>query len=189
MLSDGVLAMAMSSSKGPSAPTPESWKEAPAGALIDHILERFHETHRREGPELARAAARLEAAHDPDPDWPRGLAALVDRITKDLVTHMAKEELVVFPRMRRGGGAPLDRPLAVLHAEHDDHTEALRTLGRMTQGFEPPVSADADWRTLYADLARFASDLAEHVRFEDDVLFPRFEPAAPMASAASVSGG
>ena len=111
------------------------------GALIDLILKRFHETHRREGPELSRLAARLEASHTGDANWPMGLAALTERIMGELVTHMAKEEIVVFPRMRRGGGAPLDRPLAVLHAEHGDNEKDMAILRQMTNAFTPPASA------------------------------------------------
>ena len=44
------------------------------GALIDHILARYHETHRRELPELARLARRVEAVHAEHAEAPHGLA-------------------------------------------------------------------------------------------------------------------
>ncbi len=40
---------------GPRAETPGSYS-AETGALIDHIVNRFHEAHRRELPELVRRA-------------------------------------------------------------------------------------------------------------------------------------
>ncbi len=153
--------------------------QAPAptdvGALIDLVLERFHAAHRRVVPELSRAAERLEAEHAEDASWPKGLAALIERINGRLAAHMAKEEIVVFPRMRRGGGAPLDRPLAVLHAEHQELERDMGALREMTNVFSAPQSASAEWRELYGALAKFADDLAEHTRLEDDVLFPGFE--------------
>ena len=121
------------------------------------------------------AAERLEAEHAEDASWPKGLAALIERINGRLAAHMAKEEIVVFPRMRRGGGAPLDRPLAVLHAEHEDLDRDMAALREMTNAFAPPDSASAEWRELYTGLTRFAGDLAEHTRLEDEVLFPGFE--------------
>jgi len=148
---------------------------ADVGALIDLVLERFHAAHRRVVPELSRAAERLEAEHAEDATWPKGLAALIERINGRLAAHMAKEEIVVFPRMRRGGGAPLDRPLAVLHAEHADLERDMAALREMTNAFTAPHSASAEWRNLYAGLAKFAGDLAEHTKFEDEVLFPGFE--------------
>jgi len=145
------------------------------GALIDLVLTRFHAAHRRVVPELSRAAERLEAEHAEDATWPKGLAALIERINGRLAAHMAKEEIVVFPRMRRGGGAPLDRPLAVLHAEHEDLDRDMAALREMTNAFATPDSASAEWRAFYAGLKKFADDLAEHTRLEDEVLFPGFE--------------
>jgi iron-sulfur cluster repair protein YtfE (RIC family) len=86
---------AASTGRGPAS--------ADVGALIDLILERFHAAHRRVGPELSRAAERLEAEHADDASWPKGLAALIERINGRLAAHMAKEEIVVFPRMRLAG--------------------------------------------------------------------------------------
>jgi regulator of cell morphogenesis and NO signaling len=148
---------------------------ADVGLLIDLVLERFHAAHRRDVPELLGAAKRLEAEHAEDPSWPKGLAALIERINGRLAAHMAKEEIVVFPRMRRGGGAPLDRPLAVLHAEHEDLERDMGALRAMSNAFTAPGSASAEWRELYAGLRKFADDLAEHTRIEDEVLFPGFE--------------
>lgn len=145
------------------------------GALIDLVLERFHAAHRKQAPELSRVAERLEAEHAGDPNWPKGLAALIERINGRLAAHMAKEEIVVFPRMRRGGGAPLDRPLAVLHAEHEDLERDMGALRDMTNAFMAPESGSAEWRELYAGLTKFADDLAEHTKLEDEVLFPGFE--------------
>jgi regulator of cell morphogenesis and NO signaling len=92
---------------------------------------------------------------------------------------MAKEEIVALPRMRRGGGALLDRLLAVLHAEHEDLERDMAALGRMSNAFTAPHSASAEWRELYGALAKFPDGLAEHTRLEDEVLFPGFEAHPP----------
>ena len=143
--------------------------------LTDAIVERFHDAHRRELPELIRLAERVEMVHRDCAETPSGLADVLRRMLGDLTTHMAKEEIVVFPRMRRGGGAaPLDRPLAALIAEHDRHAVQLVHLRAMTNDFTPPVGACSKWRALYAGLAQFAADLAEHIAIENEALFPRF---------------
>lgn len=165
----------MPADESSAAPTGEGSASADVGALIDLVLQRFHAAHRRDVPELARTAERLEAEHAEDASWPRGLAALVGQINGRLAAHMAKEEIVVFPRMRRGGGAPLDRPLAVLHAEHEELERDMGALREMTNAFTPPHPASAEWRELYTGLTKFADDLAEHTRLEDEVLFPGFE--------------
>jgi len=163
------------SSEFSASPTPTSGEPGDIGALIDLVLKRFHEAHRREGPELSGLAQRLEQEHAEDANWPKGLAALIERIVGRLVVYMTKEEIVVFPRMRRGGGAPLD-PAAGGSACRAPRPRKGHGCARANeQRVHSPQSASAEWRELYAGLAKFADDLAQHTRLEDEVLFPVFE--------------
>ena len=52
----------------------ESDVPAESGALIDYILSRYHEVHRRELPELIKLSRKVEAVHADHPRAPRGLA-------------------------------------------------------------------------------------------------------------------
>jgi len=61
------------------APAADESPEEPL-ALIEYILARFHETHRRELPELITLAHRVEERHAQHPEVPRGLAALLEHI-------------------------------------------------------------------------------------------------------------
>jgi regulator of cell morphogenesis and NO signaling len=146
-------------------------------ALIDHILQRYHETHRRELPELIRLAQKVEKVHAERSDAPRGLAALLQRMLAELQQHMAKEEMILFPTMKRGG-PPLDMPISVMRHEHDDHGEHLRELEALTNGITLPAGACRTWQALYAGLAKLQDDLMEHIHLENNVLFPRFSRAA-----------
>jgi regulator of cell morphogenesis and NO signaling len=116
----------------------------------------------------------VEAVHADAPETPAGLTDLLSQILGELTMHMQKEELVLFPRMRRGGSG-LDRVIAVMLAEHDDHAAHLRALRAATRNFTPPADACSTVRALYARLAEFARNLAEHIALENDALFPRFE--------------
>jgi len=148
---------------------------APAAtpALIDHILARYHETHRRELPELVRLARTVEKVHAGRADVPRGLADLLQRMSAELEAHMAKEELILFPAMKRGG-LLLEAPIACMRHEHDDHGEHLRALEGLTNGITVPAGACRTWQALYAGLAKLQDDLMEHIHLENNVLFPRF---------------
>jgi regulator of cell morphogenesis and NO signaling len=43
----------------------------------------------------------------------------------------------------------------------------------VTGEFTPPASASAAFTALYAGLKTFAANFEEHIRLEDEVLFPR----------------
>lgn len=143
------------------------------GALIDYIMYRYHELHRRQLPELVKLALKVEAVHAENPNAPRGLADLLQRLIGELEVHMKKEELILFPMMKSGVESA-DGPISQMRLDHDDHGEALRAIEAMTDGFTPPEGACRSWQALYAGAARFTDDIMEHISLENNVLFPRF---------------
>jgi regulator of cell morphogenesis and NO signaling len=142
--------------------------------LITLIEQRYHATHRRELPELVRLARRVEAVHAQNPEVPAGLAALLAAMEEELLSHMAKEEQVLFPLMRRGGHPMITHPISVMRHEHDGHAEHLRELDRLTDGGVPPAGACNTWRALFAGTRKLAEDLQQHMHIENNILFPRF---------------
>jgi regulator of cell morphogenesis and NO signaling len=142
--------------------------------LIEHILTRFHETHRAELPELVRLAARVEERHAGNAAVPRGLHAALIELTDALEDHMQKEEQILFPLMRAGGHPMIAAPIGRMRFEHDEHGERLENLVRLTHDFELPVEACPTWRALYAGVRKLIDDVHEHVHLENNVLFARF---------------
>lgn len=141
-------------------------------ALIDHILERYHEPLRRELPELVSMARRVEARHGDKASCPRGLADHLTAMHAEVLEHLAKEEHILFPMIRAGGGRSAGGPISVMQREHDDHGESLATIRELTTDHVPPVGACATWRALYLRLAELESELMDHIHLENNVLFP-----------------
>ena len=150
------------------------------GALIDHILTRYHEVHRRQVPELITLARRVEQVHAGKPGVPAGLADMLQQALGELEVHMRKEELILFPAMRRQGAGPLDGPIAQMRHDHVDHGEVLERIAELTGDFTPPDGACGSWRALYVGAAQLRDDLIEHIHIENNILFPRFESAPPV---------
>jgi regulator of cell morphogenesis and NO signaling len=144
-------------------------------ALIDHIIARYHETHRSELPELIRLARQVEKVHAGKPGVPAGLAALLERMGFELEQHMSKEEMVLFPAMKQQVPGPmLGIPISRMRHEHDGHGEHLGEIDRLTNGITLPHGACRTWQALYAGLAKLNDDLMQHIHLENNVLFPRF---------------
>jgi regulator of cell morphogenesis and NO signaling len=143
-------------------------------ALIDHILTRYHEVHRRELPELVQLAAKVEARHADHPAVPRGLRAALEEAAQALDEHMQKEEQVLFPLMNAGGHPMIHMPIGMMRHEHDEHGERLAQLEALTRGCVTPPEACASWQALYAGVRKLIDDVHEHVHLENNVLFPRF---------------
>jgi regulator of cell morphogenesis and NO signaling len=174
-LADAVAPEALPAIEAELAALAPGAPEAPeeTGALIDHIIARYHDVHRSQLPELIRLARRVEAVHRDHPGAPHGLADLLTRIGWEMEDHMVKEEQGLFPMLRTGHGAAM--AIGLMRDEHDDHGARLRELEAIAHGHEPPEGACNSWRALLAGTGRFAEDLMQHIHLENNVLFPRFD--------------
>ncbi len=153
-------------------------RRTPTEALIDHIRIRFHDTHRRELPELIALARKVETAHPADIDTPHGLSRVLEAMIADLEAHMRVEEESVFAAVQSGSVRKAVESIPDLRNDHNDQEAALNRIAAITHGFRLPRTACASWRRLYAGLGKLAEDLDEHKYLEDKVLFPRLEALA-----------
>lgn len=154
---------------------PNDWDSIDNQTLINHILQRYHQQHREQLPELIRLASRVEEVHGERADCPHGLARLLQKMHLELQRHMLKEEQVLFPILQQPVTVPVRMPVAMMREEHDQHGEALAELERLTHDIQPPRGACNTWRALYSGLAQFRDDLINHIHLENNVLFPRAE--------------
>jgi regulator of cell morphogenesis and NO signaling len=120
----------------------------------------------------------VEAVHRGNPNTPHGLAGTLEAMHGELLSHMHKEEAVLFPMLRTGGNAFVVQPIGMMRSEHTDHGEALAEVARLTNDITPPPEACNTWRALYAGLAQLGDDLINHIHLENNVLFPQFEAAS-----------
>ena len=155
----------------------QDWRHAPMSELIEHILLRFHEVHREQLPELIRLARQVEETHGQRADHPTGLVKHLVGMYQDLLSHLQKEEQVLFPLLRHDESRKARLPMLVMRHEHDAHGQGLQKLAQLTADFSVPEDACNTWRALYAGLVRLKEDLMQHIHLENNVLFPQAEQA------------
>lgn len=146
-------------------------------ALISVILDRFHEGHRRDLPVIRANCQQAADAAGHRADWPADLARKLDRLADELEQHLLKEEMVLFPLMRAGGHPQIGGPIACMRHDHAHHEDHLDEIDQLTQALTPPANAPAAWTALYDGLRHLASELREHIRVENTILFPQFDGA------------
>jgi regulator of cell morphogenesis and NO signaling len=150
-------------------------REAETPALIDHLLQRYHDVHRAQLPELIAMARRVEDVYRDHPAVPAGLADLLEQMHREMLDHMAKEEQILFPMIRAGGHPMIGHPIAVMRSEHLAHGAQLERLAELTADHTAPAGACTTWQALYAGTRQFQDDLMEHIHLENNLLFPRVE--------------
>jgi regulator of cell morphogenesis and NO signaling len=155
----------------PPEATDTVWLTKPLGALIDHLLHHYHAQARVDLPELAKLSQKVALAAD-DPRLTE-VAIICERLLSEGLSHLDREEAVVFPWIRSTRPTGPDSPVWELREEHDHHQEHLKRLRVLTGGYTLPANASDDQRRLYAKLQATETDLLDHMHLENNVLFPR----------------
>ena len=151
----------------------QDWRNASLPDLIHFILQRYHDVHRVQFPELIALAQKVERVHAGKEQVPTGLAAQLQALDEELESHMRKEEQILFPMIRQGSGQQAAMPIRVMEKEHDDAGEMVANILRLTGNLLVPEHACTTWKVLYQGVDEMLADLMNHIHLENSVLFPR----------------
>jgi regulator of cell morphogenesis and NO signaling len=170
-----------------SADSDGQWQSAPLGTLADHILSTHHAYLKTQLPRIAAMFDQVLAAHGSRHGaMLEPLAASFFAMQEELNGHLMKEEMVLFPLIRkieessRSGQAfggyhcgSVQNPIRVMVMEHDSAGEALSKMRQITKGYAVPDDACATFQALFLELGALESDLHRHIHLENNILFPR----------------
>ena len=104
----------------------------------------------------------------------------------ELAQHMKKEELILFPFIKKMVKATLhdelieqphfgtvENPIAMMMHEHDAEGERFRKIAGLTNDYTPPADACNTYKVTFAMLQEFEQDLHKHIHLENNILFPK----------------
>lgn len=150
--------------------------------LADHIEQTHHAYLRAELPRLDQLTEKVASVHGGKDARLHDLRETVLAFADELTSHMAKEEHILFPMIRKldAGTGPLNfhcgsvaNPIRQMELEHNDAGGGLERMRALTDNFTPPEWACNTFRVMVESLARLEFDMHQHVHKEDNVLFPR----------------
>ena len=154
--------------------------------LIRHIIDTHHVYLRNELPLLEGRIAKMCANHGHDHPELFAIQQTLQDLRDDLTSHLMKEEQVLFPYIAgieeaKSTGVPTPHacfpsvrfPIRMMLMEHDGAQELLATLRATSNNYAPPEFACENGREFYTRLEGLEKDLREHIRVENDELFPK----------------
>ncbi len=151
-----------------------NWNEESMQALIDHIIVVYHRPLQEELPRLEAMAQKVLSVHgDKDPERFGKLAKAVSMLRSELEEHMMKEEQILFPMILAGQGYMAEGPISVMNTEHEQAGDALRTLRKLTDDYQPAAEACNTWRSLWYGLGTVEEEIHRHIHLENNILFPK----------------
>ena len=164
------------------------FKSWPLDLLADYIEKKHHRYVEERIPVLKQYLNKLCRVHgERHPE----LLEITDHFEKsagELAMHMKKEELILFPAVRKmikakQTGANFDRPhfgtvqnpIAMMMQEHEAEGDRFRKIDELSNNYTPPADACNTYKVAFSLLQEFEQDLHRHIHLENNILFPKAE--------------
>jgi regulator of cell morphogenesis and NO signaling len=166
-----------------AAPRFASW-DAPT--LIAYIVGNHHAYVREALPTLVAHTEKLVRVHGERHPELVEVASLVQDVSREMSSHMLKEEHILFPHIQAVAfaaqqGCPpppspfgtVDNPIRMMEAEHESAGDAMARIRELTGGYQVPDDGCTTYRVCMRELEAFEQDLHSHVHLENNILFPK----------------
>ena len=111
---------------------------------------------------------------------------LFNEVAKELAVHMKKEELILFPFIKKLAKADkegviaaiphfgsVNNPIKMMEEEHENAGDIFKEIKQLSNNYTPPKEACNTFKALYAKLDEFEQDLHQHIHLENNILFPK----------------
>ncbi|MDD2381633.1 MAG: iron-sulfur cluster repair di-iron protein [Mariniphaga sp.] len=157
----------------------------PLDYLCNYVEEIHHAYINEKAPFIQQKLTKLCEVHGQNHPELFEVKKLFDLAVSNLTSHMKKEELILFPHIRKlvsaqkgelkkisGIGNILD-PISVMKAEHEVEGERFRKMAIITNQYVTPDDGCNTYKVTYEALADFDKDLHRHIHLENNILFPK----------------
>ncbi|HAH58884.1 MAG: iron-sulfur cluster repair di-iron protein [Lentimicrobium sp.] len=162
------------------------YKSWPLDLLADYIEKKHHRYVEEKSLEIKPYLDKICQVHGGRHPELFEINELFTASVGELAKHMKKEELVLFPFIRKMVNArqkgtsveaphfgTVQNPIQTMMAEHDNEGERFRKIEALSKGYAPPEDACNTYRVTLSLLKEFEDDLHLHIHLENNILFPK----------------
>lgn len=160
-----------------------SWE---LGRLIDHIVAKHHAFVEERTPAIIQYSNKVASVHGKSHPEVVKINQLFHEVANELIPHLKKEELILFPYVKRlieakreeipTPHAPfgsVNNPIQMMNDEHEGAGDIFKEIAVLSNNYTPPAEACNTFKALYDELQNFEKDLHVHIHLENNILFPK----------------
>jgi regulator of cell morphogenesis and NO signaling len=147
--------------------------------LTDFIVQHHHQYVKQSIPQLQQLLAKVCHVHGDRHPYLFTLKRTFNDLAEELLHHMQKEEVILFPEAKRlfTGNThtvfDVQAPMAVMENEHEHAGNLVKSIRQVTRQYNPPADACPTFNVTYRRLQEFDHDLMQHIHLENNVLFEK----------------
>ena len=154
--------------------------------LIEHIEQQHHKYIEEKIPVINQYLERICKVHGENHPELNEIRLLFDTASGELAMHLKKEELILFPYIKKMLSATRSNrsipkpkfesikvPIDKMHSEHSDEMEAFEQIQKLSQHYTVPNDGCGTYAIAFSMLNEFQEDLLVHIQKENENLFKR----------------
>lgn len=156
----------------------------PIDLLADYIEKKHHRYVVEKTPVIQGYLTKVSQVHGKAHPELSEILENFNQSAQMLAAHMKKEELILFPHIRKMAIAGADEilvphfgtvqnPIDMMKEEHSVEGERFRKISELSSNYTPPQDACNTFKVTYALLKEFEEDLHLHIHLENNILFPK----------------
>ena len=162
------------------------FKTWPLDLLADYIEKTHHRYVEDKTPQIIPYLDKICEVHGEKHPELYQIKDLFQKVVENLAQHMKKEELLLFPFIRKMEKAKRSGELLQklyfdsiknlvneMEDEHFAEGDRFRDIERLSHNYTPPEDACNTYRVTFAMLKEFEEDLHLHIHLENNILFPK----------------
>lgn len=154
--------------------------------LIDYIEKKHHRYVEEKTQEIKPYLEKICRVHGGRHPELLEINEHFNATAGELAMHMKKEELMVFPFIKKmvkakeegtKVAAPnfesIQFPIQAMMDEHTNEGDRFRLIEALSDNYTPPADGCNTYRVTFALLKEFEQDLHLHIHLENNILFPK----------------
>lgn len=160
------------------------YKSWPIDLLADYIEKKHHRYVVEKTPVIQQYLTKVTQVHGKAHPELEEILSSFNESAQMLAAHMKKEELILFPFIRKMAVArdnealephfgTIQNPIAMMKEEHTVEGDRFRKISELSHNYIAPQDACNTFRVTYALLKEFEEDLHLHIHLENNILFPK----------------
>jgi regulator of cell morphogenesis and NO signaling len=160
-----------------------SW---PLDLLVDYIEKTHHRYVEEKTGIILQFLNKLCSVHGANHPELFKINELFAEGAGELSQHMKKEELMLFPFIKRmvntkeSNGVlsqpsfgTVSNPIAMMMQEHENEGDRFREIANLTNNYTAPADGCTTYKVAFAMLQEFEQDLHKHIHLENNILFTK----------------
>ncbi|MBO9584293.1 MAG: iron-sulfur cluster repair di-iron protein [Flavobacterium sp.] len=185
-IEESVLIEHIQKARSSSANQSFDYKSWTADMIADYIAKTHHKYVEEKSPIILQYLDKLCGVHGAIHPELHEIHIIFSKSILDLTAHMKREELVIFPFIKKmkiahSKGTELEtppflsieNPISTLKDDHITERERFKRIAALTNNYTPPIESCNTYKAAFAMLEEFDKDLKKHIHLENNILFPK----------------